>query len=351
MRKLLLNLHLYIALIAGVFVLILGLTGSIMAFEPEIDHLFHRHLTYVTPQAQARSLVDLGAIVTRAFPDEPIRGYGVSSSPDMSYQVATRKRMVYLNQYTGEILGSMTEADKVAAFQGMVHQLHLRLLIRNKADTGGLIESCAGLAIIFLSLSGLYLWWPLKRFKVAGGRRFWFDLHNVVGIISLMFLLILATTGCVIGFDHTTTPLFFKMTGSSMPPPPPRKSAPHASDAKPISPDQAYEIARTALPGTAPFAIDVPPPNGVYFIRSRYPEDLTPGGRSQVVIDQYSGQVLYAMGSRSAPAGVRMVISNRAIHTGDIFGIPSKIVMSFASLAIVLQLVTGLVLWWRRRYQ
>ena len=351
MRKLLLNLHLYIALIAGVFVLILGLTGSIMAFEPEIDHLFHRKLTYVVPQAHALSLVELGAIVSKAFPDEPIRGYGVSSSPDMSYQIATRKRMVYLNQYTGEILGSMTGADAIAAFQGMVHQLHLRLLIHDKADTGGLIESCAGLAILFLSLSGLYLWWPMKRFGIAGGRRVWFDLHNVVGIVSLVFLLILATTGCVIGFDHTTTPLFFKMTGSTPPPPPPRKAGPHTPDAKPISPDQAYEIARNALPGTAPFAIDVPPPNGVYFIRSRYPEDLTPGGRSQVVVDPYSGQVLYAMGSRQAPAGSRMVVANRAIHTGDILGIPSKIVMSLASLAIVLQLVTGLVMWWRRRYQ
>ena len=38
MRKLLLNLHLYSALIAGAFIIILGLTGSVMAFEPEIDH-------------------------------------------------------------------------------------------------------------------------------------------------------------------------------------------------------------------------------------------------------------------------------------------------------------------------
>ena len=39
MRKLIFNLHLYLALIAGVFVVILGVTGGIMAFEPELDHV------------------------------------------------------------------------------------------------------------------------------------------------------------------------------------------------------------------------------------------------------------------------------------------------------------------------
>lgn len=39
MRKVIFSLHLYLALIAGVFVVILGVTGGIMAFEPELDHV------------------------------------------------------------------------------------------------------------------------------------------------------------------------------------------------------------------------------------------------------------------------------------------------------------------------
>jgi uncharacterized iron-regulated membrane protein len=38
---------------------------------------------------------------------------------------------------------------------------------------------------------------------------------------------------------------------------------------------------------------------------------------------------------------------NRAIHTGDVFGVPSKIVMSLASLAAVIQVLSGLVMWWK----
>jgi uncharacterized iron-regulated membrane protein len=95
--------------------------------------------------------------------------------------------------------------------------------------------------------------------------------------------------------------------------------------------------------------VSVPPPTGVYSVSARFPEDLTPGGRSRVYIDQYSGAVLIAEGSRTAPAGSRVITLNRAIHTGDVFGMPSKIVMSLASLAVVVQLVSGLLLWWRKR--
>lgn len=67
-----------------------------------------------------------------------------------------------------------------------------------------------------------------------------------------------------------------------------------------------------------------------------------------MIVDQYTGQVLLAEGSRAAPAGARLVNANRAIHTGDVFGIPSKIVMSLASLLPVMQAASGLVMWWKR---
>jgi uncharacterized iron-regulated membrane protein len=41
--------------------------------------------------------------------------------------------------------------------------------------------------------------------------------------------------------------------------------------------------------------------------------------------------------------------THRAIHTGDILGIPSKAIMSLASLLLVMQLVSGVLIWWKRR--
>ena len=67
-------------------------------------------------------------------------------------------------------------------------------------------------------------------------------------------------------------------------------------------------------------------------------------------IDQYTGQVLWSRTAREAPTGWRYVKEwNREIHTGDIFGIPTRILASIASLMLVLQLATGVVMWWKRR--
>jgi uncharacterized iron-regulated membrane protein len=347
LRKFLFNVHLYLALIAGVFVLILGVTGCIMAFEPEIDHLLNAHLSYVTPGAHRLSLAELGAAVQKAFPGERPSGFLLSSEPNISAGVATRRGLVAVNPYTGEVLGIRPGGQD---FLGYVHQLHLRLLIRNRADTGKKIVSWAGVGMLVLLISGIYLWWPVKRIAIdrrATGRRFWFDFHNAAGIFSLAFLLVLTFTGLMIGFEESTVPAFYSLTGSQPSKAPGTPPAPPAG-AKPITPDRAMEIARTAIPGTFPFQINVPGPKGAYQIRSRFPEDLTPGGRSRVIVDQYSGAVLFAEGSRTAPAGARMVIVNRAIHTGDIFGIPSKLLMSLASLMAAVQLITGVVMWWKR---
>jgi uncharacterized iron-regulated membrane protein len=104
-------------------------------------------------------------------------------------------------------------------------------------------------------------------------------------------------------------------------------------------------IAGAAIPGATPFQLAVPPRDGVYSVRLRFPEDLTPGGRSRVEIDQYTGEVVFAESSRTAPAGTRGIILNRAIHTGDILGLPGKIVMSLASALTAVMAVSGLLTW------
>jgi len=349
MRRVLFNLLLYPALTSGVFVAILGVTGAIMAFETELDHVLHARLSYVKPQGRAMSLAEIGAAVVKQFPGERIGGYSIATDPGLSYGVSLRRGLVAVNQYTGEVLGVRPGGPD---FLARVHQLHLRLLILgSRADPGKTVMSWAGVVILFLALSGLYLWWPYQRVRIskgAKGFRYWFDLHNSVGILSLVFLVILAFTGVMIGFEEHTVPMFYKLSGSA-PSPRPGQAPPPAPGAKAISPDEAIEIARQAIPGTAPFQVNVPGPRGYYQIRSRFPEDLTPGGRSFVVVDQYSGTVVFAEGSRTAPAGARMVIQNRAIHTGDIFGIPSKTLASLVCLALVMQLVSGLWMWGLRK--
>jgi uncharacterized iron-regulated membrane protein len=360
MYKLFFKIHLYAAIIVCPFLLIFAITGSLMAFEPEIDHLLHSKLSYVEPGPKPLSLAVISDKIHNAYPKDTINGYELSTSPDISYQVYTNSQAIYVNPYTGKILGTMTAPDFWQNAQNSIHQLHLRLAFRDNHDIGGSIMSWSGVILLIILPSGLILWWRQKRIAVRWNgqpRLVWFDIHSLTGVVSFTFLIIAAFTGVMIGFESKTVPLFYKLTGSK-----PTESTPgrptQMSDvkilappnSKQILPDSAIQIARKALPGTAPFNINIPAPTEPYMVRSRYPEDRTPGGRSRVMIDPYSGKVLFAEGSRTAPAGERMVIANRAIHTGDIFGIPSKIIMSLASLALGFQVISGLRMWWLRKW-
>jgi uncharacterized iron-regulated membrane protein len=343
MRKVLFQLHLIGAAAAGVFIVILGLTGSVMAFEEELDHLTHPRLFHVSPQGPPLTLADLTARVTEAFPGKPVVTYGLGVSPDLPWSVNVGGTIVFVNEYTGEILGTRTGPT----WLGQIHQLHLRLLA---GDTGKTIVSWADVVMLFLSLSGIYLWWPIKRIKInaaASGRRFWFDVHNAVGVCAFLFVFLLAGTGAVIGFDGWTTPLLYRVTGSQ-----PVRGLPAVAavpGARILTPDEALAIARRALPLAVPVGINVPGPKTPYRVAFRYPEDRTPGGRSRIYVSQYDGAVLQTESSRTTAAGTRLVILNRAIHTGDLFGLPTKVVMSLASLAVVVQAITGLMMWSKRR--
>jgi uncharacterized iron-regulated membrane protein len=342
MRKAVFNLHLVGATIAGVFIVILGLTGGVMAFEDELDHLTHPRLFHVTPQGTPKSLAELTNRVTVAFPGKPVLAYGFGMSADLAWSLNLAGTTVFVNEYTGEILGTRSGATWLS----QIHQLHLRLLA---GGTGKTIVSWAGVFMMALSLSGIYLWWPIKRVAVdsaATGRRFWFDLHNAAGVYAFPFLFVLALTGIVIGFESWTTPLIYRVTGSQ---PYAAVSVTPVAGKQTLTPDEALGIARAQLPDATPVSINVPGSKAPFRVALRYPEDRTPGGRSRVFVNQYSRSVLQVESSRTTAAGTRLITLNRAIHTGDILGMPTKILMSLASFTVVVQAITGLMMWWRRR--
>jgi len=353
MYKFFFKLHLYAAIVICPILLIFAITGSLMAFEPEIDHLVHARLSYVEPGVKALSLAAIGDKVHAAFPKDTIASYNLATSPDISYLVYTNMRAVYIDEYTGKIPGTMTKPDFWENTQQNIHQLHLRLAFRDKNDIGKSIMTWAGVILLIILPSGLILWWKQKRVSIRWKekpRLVWFDIHSLIGIGAFTILMISAFTGVMIGFENKVTPMFYQLTGSKPTPMPDIKITPQPNT-KLISPDSALQIARRTLPGAAPFNINVAGLSDTYDIRCRYAEDRTPGGRSRVILDPYSGKVLYAEGSRTAPAGRKITVINRAIHTGDIFGMFSKIIMSLTSLALGFQVISGLRMWWLRKWK
>jgi uncharacterized iron-regulated membrane protein len=355
MRKLLFNLHLYVALIVGLFVVILSVTGAMVAFGPELDALFNPKLFHVEPQnTPPLPFHTLAGIVSRQF-GEPVTTLRMPDRPDKSYSatVARGATQVFLNGYTGEILG--TRSPKT--FWAKTVQFHKRLAPatgKGWPETGNKIVAIACWAMLFLLLSGLYLWWSYRRFSVKWSgslRRVMFDLHNTTGIYSFVFLLMLTVTGLVVSYDEEITLYLYKVTDTK----PIARSMPSTpiAGATPIAPEEAVQVAKKELAGASPITVTLPTgPTGSYNITMHFPEDHTGRGtglgRSWVSVDQYSGKVLVAQNSRTAPGPTRTRMINRAIHTGDIFGVPSRLIAALSSLLVLVQAVSGVIMWLKR---
>lgn len=352
LRPVLFTLHSYLAIAVGLYVAILGITGAIMAFETEIDRLANSKITYVTPAPPRLSFAQLGDDVAKAYPGQKISFYDIGDAPNLSTVVLLGSTSglpalsVYVNPYTGEILGSRATGLTVLDF---IHSFHQRLTAprpgRDRLTRS--FVSWISVIALFLVVSGVWLWWPSKRFAIRapGGRPFWFDVHASFGIAAAAFLILLTLTGMGLGFESSTK-LLYALAGSQASPP--LRVPPPTVDAKrPITIDRAFAIASDALPGARPFLIAGLTPRGTYVVNARTPADQGSVGRpALIVINQY-GAVLSAEDPGAAP-GARLVALNRAIHIGDVFGIPTKAIMALASLTISFQAVTGIVMWIKR---
>jgi uncharacterized iron-regulated membrane protein len=344
MRKLLFNFHLYFALIVGLFVVTIGVTGAILAFEEDLDRLFNPQFFHVQAAATPMPAADLFRAAEAAFPGQKINNLRLpqSATDTVMFRLPGSKQ-AFLNPYTGQSLGTRNPNTNLQT----IHTIHQRLMMGKPGET--FVTAVTGV-LLLLVISGLYLWWPLKRVSIkwsASARRIHFDLHNVAGICSAAFLLVLGVTGIVVHFDNDVEKYLHTRWGTKPIP----RTAPSVVQpgGKRITADKAIESAQAALPGTKALSIGIPGgPKGSYMVALRYPEDLTPGGRSWASVDQFSGQVNSVQSSRTAPAASRTIIVNRATHTGDIFGYPSKILVSLSSLMLVIQAITGYYLWWKK---
>ncbi len=105
-----------------------------------------------------------------------------------------------------------TATARLPFFAAMSH-LHKSLMqpCPEAADAiwwGKIIVGITIIALIALLLTGIYLWWPTKRVRIAASssRRFLFDLHNSLGILATIFLLIMGLTGLTWTFEWFQLP-------------------------------------------------------------------------------------------------------------------------------------------------
>lgn len=198
MRSWVFTLHLWIGALAGAFFVVLGVTGSILAFESPLDHILNAKLSYVTPSTRNLPLSEIVRSVKSSFPFDDVVAVTFAASPKLSWEVALPSGIVCVNPHTGQVLGLRQRGQTLLGFAG---KLHVSLAT---GQIGWTVIRWSNLATLLLLISGVGLWWPNRRIRLLtldGSRRFWSDLHKAVGVTSFTFLFVAAGTGALISFE------------------------------------------------------------------------------------------------------------------------------------------------------
>jgi uncharacterized iron-regulated membrane protein len=322
-----------------------------MVFEDEIDRALNPKLTWVTPSEKRLTLTEMKSRLEKRYPGRTVVQFLISPRNDMAWRATLQSKAsrdplnVAFSQFTGDVLGTDSDHNNFVAY---VHGFHLRLMM---GDVGGLIMTLGAVLLLFLSLSGIVLWWPRKLLTVkwrGQARGLNFDLHQALGIYLSLFLMIFAVTAMVIHWENQATRLANRITNSPDLPPFPRMQ-PLTPNAVTLSTDRLLSIAESAAPGAEATWILLA--GNPVRIAMKYPEDRTPSGRTNIFINVYSGDIVCQLNSRSGPLGFRIVkLWNREIHTGDIGGLPTRILACVLSLMLPVMAVTGPLIWWNRRH-
>jgi uncharacterized iron-regulated membrane protein len=347
MRRVFLTIHLWAGLIAASFLFALGVSGSLVAFENEIDRALNPKLTWVDARPVRLTLAAMIAKLEAVNPGYHVAGLSLSQRDDVAWGAfltnkAAVQRAVAFNPYTGTVLGDESTRN---TFTGWVHQFHLRLLA---GRAGSNIVTAAAVLLLAMALTGLVLWWPRKVLAISW-RHPWkklnLDLHQALGLYTSAFLMVFALTGIVIHWDDETQRLVNRVSGS-----PGEARFPKFLPLSPTKPDfdQILAIAQKAEPDARAslITLDTNPVR----IMMKHPEDHTPAGRTNLLIDAYTAKVVMIVDWRTASPGFRLVkLWNREGHTGDIGGLPTRILACVISLSLPVLTVTGPLIWWNRR--
>lgn len=360
-------LHLWAGLILGIPLVLLGLTGSLLVLEHDIDRWSNPAL-YRASLGASRPISDIvaaalgcttermvaGAVILPGEPGEPAI---VRLSPPGRGGPGAPGLQVFVDPATLQILGSREPGA------GIVRQaflLHANLMVRGDR-TGREIIGWLGVIMLGLGLTGLYIWWPrngrwLQAFTIKRGTgtlRFNRDLHGAAGIWGLAVFLVVSFSGVYLAFPQ---PLGSAIT-TVLPGRDLRASA-GAIRVKPVAgaatldADAALALARASVADAEPRSIFLAGrPDQPYRISMARAGAADGGPTIQVFVDPFERRVIEIRDPRDFTWGETIIAWQHALHEGAGLGLIWKALVFVSGFLPLLFAITGLTMWLRKRRQ
>ena len=232
MRSIVFWAHLVVALTGGMVVLIMSVTGVALTYQRQMQYWADAGAYRVEPPGPDATPLELSALLTRVreqAPDANPTTVTWRRTPTEPAAVAAGPRTLYVNPYTGDVLGEPQGQRLRAFFSTMVSWHRCLAMSGERRATGRAITGAANLGFLVLVLSGFYLWWPRHWTWTQFRNVLWFrrrltpkardfNWHHVIGYWSGVPLAIVAYAGVVISYPWASN-LVYRVVGEQPPAP------------------------------------------------------------------------------------------------------------------------------------
>lgn len=364
-RRIVFWCHLVTGVTIGLVVLAMAATGVLMAFERQI-----------VEWADMRGLVLDGTPADPLSPDEllaalpdslgPARSLiWRSGRPDLIAATFGRDQTIFVDARTGTIAGEPNTT--IRAFFSSVLGVHRWLAASDDVrGMGRAVTGLANIALLFMIVTGLFLWWPRNWIKAAvrnvvlfrrglSRKARKFNRHNVLGIWSAFPLIVIAVTGVMLSYPAAGDAVFAaydRLVADQ-----PESTDDGAVSDAPAEFDTTRDMSLAALrrlaagrvPDWRTLTLDLARSSDE---RAVFHIDRGTGGQprkqADLVLDRRSGAVMDFTPFAHESPGTRFFEMIRYIHTGEAFGPAGQFIAGLVSLAAVFLVWTGVTLAWLR---
>ncbi|HTT19986.1 MAG TPA: PepSY-associated TM helix domain-containing protein [Candidatus Sulfotelmatobacter sp.] len=377
-------LHRWTGLLIAVFLVIVGITGTILAFRSTIDRLLNPG--YYAEVKPGQTSLDPASLAERAEALVPHAKPGFFSIGKDQVSISLRPRKdpasgkpyelgfthLILDPYTGRELGRCcTDSSWRVNFLPFIYELHTTVAMGN---TGALILGIVALAWTLDCFVGIYLTLPRrhggfwKRWKYAwdikwraNAFRINFDLHRAGGLWSWVLLLVFAWSSVMLSlrpvyervtkavFDYRSDADTISCVTLAQPLDDPKLGWREAQALGERA--MAQVAAQHNFTITRPYGMAYIPEFGVYTYAVRGSNDIRgEGWDTSIWIDGNTGALRDVSLPYGQHAGNTVSTVLWGLHYGDICNfLPYRILVAFFGVVLTVISLTGIYIWWRKR--
>ncbi|MCC7054294.1 MAG: PepSY domain-containing protein [Gemmatimonadaceae bacterium] len=356
MRQMMVRVHRWVGLAAGLYLGMLGLSGAGVVLAPYLFALERgipaqpaerADAAYVSPdtwlqKAEAR----FGRLPPIESFNAPLATPMRIGAPTMQYSTMRDGEfatgVVVVEPYTGAPLAHFIAQD---GWSLVPLTLHMGFFLPYTVMWSVLV--LLAWVLSGLAVSGVVAWWPRRR-RVraprAGGVRGTAGrarhLHGALGAWTALPLVALALSGLLMSDKALARSVALRLgaTRSDI-------TAPGCS-AHTVTPGQVLATARSVLPGTELGTLDVPADSiGVYRVTLRRRGSTMPVRGAGVVTISTCGTVLGVVRPERAAAGDWLLAGLVDVHSGRIAGWTGELLVFVSGVALVMLPALGLLSW------